>query len=68
MVFNSIPEDQYLCPKCSCIPELKNVHTDNGILDFKCFNHGEIIMKVDEYLKAMINSKILFKWKMWYLQ
>ena len=60
-VFNSIPEDQYLCPKCSCIPELKNVHTDNGILEFRCINHGEIIIKVDEYLKSMIDSKTYLK-------
>ncbi len=60
-VFNSIPEDQYLCPKCSCIPELKNVHTDNGILEFRCINHGEILIKVDEYLKSMIDSKTYLK-------
>ena len=60
-VFNLIPEDQYLCPKCSCIPELKNVHTDNGILEFNCINHGDIVIKVDEYLKAMIDSKTYLK-------
>ena len=27
---NEIPNDQYLCPKCGRVPEILNIHSENG--------------------------------------
>ena len=34
-IFDSLPIDQYLCPFCREIPELLNIHTDNGYIEFR---------------------------------
>ena len=34
-----IPDDQYLCPLCGRIPEILNIHTDNGHMELKCKYH-----------------------------
>ena len=60
-LYGLIPNDQYLCPKCDAIPQLINVHTDNGYLEFKCIKHGEIFIKVDNYLEKMKDSKTYYK-------
>jgi Leucine-rich repeat (LRR) protein len=60
-LYGSIPNDQYLCPKCDTIPQLINVHTDNGYLEFKCIKHGEIFIRVDNYLEKMKDSNTYYK-------
>ena len=35
-LFDSIPNDQYLCQYCGQVPELVNIHVDNGTVEFKC--------------------------------
>ena len=60
-MYSLIPKDQYFCPKCNKIPQLINVHTDNGYLELKCITHGDIFIKVDEYLERMKNSKTYYK-------
>ena len=46
-LYNSIPKDQYLCPLCGDIPQLKNIHTDNGFIEFKCkCSQKELLLSV----------------------
>ena len=40
--------DQYLCPMCKNVPELVNVFTNNGYVEFKCKDHGNIILTVQQ--------------------
>jgi hypothetical protein len=53
---NNIPDDQILCPKCKRIPEILNVHTDNGLIELKCNYHGELELSIEEYAKALDKS------------
>ena len=55
-----VPEDQYLCPKCDRIPEILNVHTDNGHLELRCSYHGLIDMTIKEYYKQLKNSMFTY--------
>ena len=51
-----IPDDQYLCPKCEKIPEILNIHADNGYLELKCKVHGVIDLAMEDYYKNMKNN------------
>lgn len=51
-----VPDDQYLCPLCERVPEILNVHTDNGHVELKCKYHGIIDMTIQDYFKKMKNS------------
>ena len=55
-LYESFPGDQYLCPICGEIPELVNIHTDNGNVEFKCKIDGEILLNVDQYFKKLSES------------
>ena len=63
IIFSKIPTDQYLCPYCDNIPELINIHSNFGFLEFNCQKDGAIPIKVDDYLKKMVKSKTYFKEK-----
>ena len=56
-IYNSLPKDEYLCPQCGNIPELINIHTDNGYVEFKCRSHDELLLSVDQYFKKLYESK-----------
>ena len=59
----SIPNDQYLCPFCDRIPELVNIHSDNGTVVFKCrckLNEEQII-PIERYFELLSNSNTYFK-------
>ena len=51
-----VPDDQYLCPLCERVPEILNVHTDNGHIELKCKYHGIIDTTIQEYFTKMKNS------------
>ena len=55
-LYESFPGDQYLCPICGEIPELVNIHTDNGNVEFKCKIDGEILLNVDQYFQKLSES------------
>ena len=59
-IYNSIPKNQYLCPKCGEVPELKNIYSDNGYIEFFCKNDKEIVLKVDDYLNNFSESKLSY--------
>ena len=50
---NEIPNDQYLCPKCGRVPEILNIHSENGHIELKCKNHGIIELTIKEYYLTM---------------
>lgn len=61
----SIPNDQYLCPFCDEIPELVNIHTDNGTVVFKCrckLNEEQII-SIDRYFEILSDANTYFNSK-----
>ena len=59
-LYDSIPKNQYLCPYCGAIPELINIFTDNGCIEFKCQCKGELPFKVDDYFKELSESKYTY--------
>lgn len=59
-LYNSIPKDQYLCPLCGEIPELANIHTDNGCIEFKCRIDGELIFSVEQYFQKLSECQFTY--------
>ena len=59
-LYDSIPKNQYLCPYCGSIPELVNIFTDNGCIEFKCKCKEELPFKVDDYFKELSESKYTY--------
>ena len=53
----SIPNDQYLCPECKNVPELTNIYTDIGYIEFKCKVHEPITLTVKEYFEKFKSSE-----------
>ena len=51
-----VPDDQFLCPLCERIPELLNVHTDNGHIELKCKYHGILNISIEKYYKSLKDS------------
>lgn len=56
-ISNKIPLDQYICPECGKVPELISFYSDNGLIQFKCKDKEHKIMKVEDYMVALNNSK-----------
>ena len=51
-----VPGDQFLCPLCGKIPEILNVHSDNGHLELKCSYHGLITISIKDYYRHLKES------------
>ena len=58
--FHDCPTDQYLCTMCRNVPELVNIFTDIGSVEFKCKEHGTIILTVKQYFEKMRNSEFTY--------
>lgn len=58
--FYNCPNDQYLCPLCKNVPELVNIFTETGSVEFKCKDHGTIILTVNQYFEKMRNSEFTY--------
>ena len=56
-ISNKIPLDQYICPECGKVPKLISFYSDNGLIQFKCKDKEHKIMKVEDYMVALNNSK-----------
>lgn len=54
-VIKCIPNDQYACTECSMTPEILKIHFDEGIIEFKCPNHGEKIYEIEDYFEKELN-------------
>ena len=59
-LYDSLPSNQYLCPYCGSIPELLNIFTDNGCIEFKCKCKGEMPFKVKDYFDLLSESKFTY--------
>ena len=59
-IFESLPKDQYLCPFCGDIPELLNIHTDNGYVEFRCKKDKEFLISVQDYFKKLSESTFTY--------
>jgi Leucine-rich repeat (LRR) protein len=59
-IFESLPKDQYLCPFCGDIPELLNIHTDNGYVEFRCKKDKEFLISVQDYFKKLSESNFTY--------
>ena len=56
---NDLPNDQYVCPKCSKVPEIIGVDYENDYsITLKCEEHGNMIKPIIEYFKE--ESKFLY--------
>ena len=58
--FHDCPKDQYLCPEYRNVPELVNIFTDISSVEFKCKEHGTIILTVKQYFEKMRNSEFTY--------
>ena len=45
-----IPDDQYLCRKCSNVPEIKKIDFNNYEIEIYCKDHGRKILPIKEYI------------------
>ena len=45
--------DSYCCPFCTKLPEILSYNEGNGNIKFKCKNHGENSIDIQEYLENM---------------
>ena len=59
-LYESFPNDQYICPICGEIPELVNIHSDNGYVEFKCRVDGELALNIDQYFKKLSESQYTY--------
>ena len=55
-----IPQDQFLCSKCSSVPEILNLHSSTGILSLHCHRHAEINLSVSDYLDILKESTFFY--------
>ena len=59
-LFDSLPKDEYLCPFCGEIPELLNIHTDNGYVEFRCKKDKDYLITVQDYFKKLSESNFTY--------
>ena len=59
-IFDSLPKDQYVCPFCGDIPELLNIHTDNGYVEFRCKKDNDYLISVQDYFKKLSESDFTY--------
>ena len=57
---DSLPPDQYLCPFCGEIPEILNIHTDNGYVEFRCKKDKDYLISVQDYFKKLSESNFTY--------
>ena len=50
---SSIPDDEFLCPKCGEVPEIFKINTNNSNMKLKCKNCGEYDEKINDYYSSM---------------
>ena len=55
--FNKIPDDEFICPECDLVPEVLNIHSDNGKIDFLCSKCGEKGISFNDYNSKINTSK-----------
>ena len=56
-----LPEDQFLCSKCSAIPEILNIKSNEGKISFNCHKHENEEISVNEYINSIKTANIILK-------
>ena len=51
--YKAIPNDLLLCTKCNRIPEILNIHSDNGHMELRCKIHGVYNIDIGVYLHSI---------------
>ena len=59
-IYKSLPKNQYLCPKCGEVPELKNIYSENGYVELFCKNDKEIMLTAEDYLNNLSKSNLTY--------
>ena len=54
------PQDQFLCSKCSLVPEILSLNSNKGELSLYCPKHEEINLTVTDYLNKLKNSDFFY--------
>ena len=49
--------DQFLCHLCENVPEILRIHSDYGIIEFKCFKHEAQESSIDKYIEDVKKSQ-----------
>ena len=69
-----IPNDQYVCPECELMPEIKKIDFNEGFIEIYCPKHKEIILKIDKYFQNELKNLYIKKhcqftpmnqWEVW---
>jgi len=55
-----LPKDQFLCNKCSAIPEILNIKSNTGKISFNCHKHEKDEISVSEYINSIKNSTYFY--------
>ena len=55
-----LPEDQFLCSKCSAIPEILNIKSNEGKISFNCHKHENEEISVNEYINSIKDSTYFY--------
>ena len=55
-----MPQDQFLCSKCSSVPEILSLYSHKGELSINCPKHEEINLTVTDYLDKLKNSNFFY--------
>ena len=55
-----MPQDQFLCSKCSSVPEILGLHSHKGEISLYCHKHEEINLTVTDYLTKLKNSDFFY--------
>ena len=59
-VESRLPEDQFLCSKCSLIPEILNIKSNEGKISFICHKHKKKDISVNEYINSIRDSTYFY--------
>ena len=55
-----LPEDQFLCSKCSLIPEILSINSNTGKISFYCHKHEYDEMSVKAYINTIRDSNYFY--------
>ena len=52
----NLPQDEFLCPKCNSVPEIKEVHFYTNKLIIYCKNCGKLSYSATEYINRLFKA------------
>ena len=61
MNIKDFPNDQYVCPKCDLMPEIKRIDFDAGKISIYCPTHKDNTLEIKEYFENELNHLYIKK-------